>query len=166
MKKANTMKHAVRLCSVSAGLLALAACQSTPTPLQREAAALDASLAPVDALPAQRLRSGQCGLFLFEVQPPRNFVVFEDEAARTVQLVHEGAIHTLGVSPQGGSLAPGTEFRRVYLDQDDNRTFILSGDVGEETGSGPRLENVLLEVRELDGTRTVRPLGGVRSCGN
>lgn len=160
------MRHSLRPALLGLGLFALAACESVPSPSLSEAEAADMPPARAEALPAQRLASGQCALFLFERQPPRNFVVFEDEAAGSVQLVHDGVIETLNVSEQGGSLVPGVTFRRVYPDPDNERTFTLSGEVGDETGSGPRLENVLLEVLQSDGERTVRPLGGVRSCGD
>lgn len=119
---------------------------------------------PVAALPPQALAEGACGLFLFERRPPNRFVVFEDLARRAVQIVHEGEVFELGVTEQRGALVTGEAFRRVYLDPRRNITFTLTGQVGEETGSGPRLEDVLLTVQTLDGGRVVRPLGGVRSC--
>ena len=147
--------------------LALAACANgaavppAPGPSEEPASAG----APAAGLPPQRLAEGACGLFLFERRPPNRFVVFEDLASRTVKIVHDGVIHELGVTEQTGALVAGEAFRRVYLDPERNMTFILTGEVGEETGSGPRLDDVLLTVRTLDGARTVRPLGGVRSCG-
>jgi hypothetical protein len=121
---------------------------------------------PVASLPPQTLAPGSCGLFLFERRAPRRFVVFEDLNARTVQIVHDGEVFMLGVTEQRGALVTGESFRRVYLDPRRNMTFTLTGRVGEETGSGPRLEDVLLIVQTLDGGRVVRPLGGVRSCGD
>ncbi len=120
---------------------------------------------PVSSLPPQTLAPGSCGLFLFERRAPRRFVMFEDLTARTVQIVHDGEVFQLGVTEHRGALVTGESFRRVYLDPRRNITFTLTGEVGEETGSGPRLEGVLLAVRTLDGARVVRPLGGVRSCG-
>ena len=145
--------------------LALAACANgaaVPPPPSDEP---ESAGAPAAGLPPQRLAEGACGLFLFERRPPNRFVVFEDLASRTVKIVHDGVIHELGVTEQTGALVAGQAFRRVYLAPERNMTFILTGEVGEETGSGPRLDDVLLTVRTLDGARTVRPLGGVRSCG-
>ena len=119
----------------------------------------------VASLPPQALAEGACGLFLFERRPPNRFVFFEDLDARIVKIVHDGAVHEPGVIEQSGALVTGESFRRVYLDARGDITFTLTGEVGEETGSGPRLDNVLLTVRTLDRARTVRPLGGVRSCG-
>ena len=142
-----------------------AACGSVPGPTSA-APAQAAPSGPVASLPPQTLAPGACGLFLFERRAPRRFVVFEDLTARTVQIVHDGEIFELGVTEQRGALVTGESFRRVYLDPRRNITFTLTGEVGEETGSGPRLEGVLLTVQTLDGGRVVRPLGGVRSCGN
>lgn len=117
-----------------------------------------------DALPAQDLQPGDCGIFLFERRPPNAFVLFESEADRSVQILHEGRLYVLRVPPQRGVFLEGETFRRVYLDERNNITFTLNGEVGAETGSGPRLQDVILSVRTLDGGRVVRPLGGVRSC--
>jgi hypothetical protein len=103
-------------------------------------------------------------LFLFELREPNAFVLFENETARQVSLIDDGARVTLGVPPQGGATAPGESIRRVYLDQARNITYTLTGRVGEETGSGQRLESVILRARTLDGVETVTPLGGVRRC--
>ena len=146
-------------------LLSLAACASGAPMSPAPQAGAQAAERPAASLPPQRLSEGACGLFLFERRPPNRFVFFEDLSARTVKIVHDGVVHELGVTEQAGALVSGESFRRVYLDARRNITFTLTGDVGEETGSGPRLENVLLAVRALDGTRTVRPLAGVRSCG-
>lgn len=148
--------------------LAAAACASGGPAPQRDVAAVveNERLDPgyVTNLPAQRLAPGQCGVFLFETREPNPFVVFEDEANRLVRIVHAGQIYEIRVTPQGGAFLPGEDFRRVYLVRDENLTFTLDGVVGEDTPSGRRLDNVILTARQLDGTRTVRPVGGVRSC--
>lgn len=118
----------------------------------------------VDSLPPQELAEGQCGIFLFGLGEAHPFVVFENERAGRALIVHDQTIYELGVTPQPGAFIQGESFRRVYLDQASNLVFTLSGVVGEETGSGPRLENVVLRARAIDGSETVRPLGGVYSC--
>jgi hypothetical protein len=150
-----------------ASLLAMGAAACAAAPLAMPAGASRGGQAadrPVTELPPQALAEGACGLFLFERRPPNRFVLFEDLASRSVQIVHEGEIFTLGVTEQRGALVTGEAFRRIYLDPRRNITFTLTGEVGEETGSGPRLQDVLLTVQALDGGRVVRPLGGVRSC--
>jgi len=149
------------------GVAASACASGGPAP-QSDVAAAAGTERPVPAtvasLPAQRLAPGQCGIFLFEARPPNHFVVFEDEANQRVRLVHAGQVYEIQVTPQGGAFLPGEDFRRVYPAADESLTFTLDGVVGEGTPSGRRLENVILTVRQLDGTRTVRPVAGVRSC--
>lgn len=152
-----------------AGLLALtaAACGSNGPAPQRDVAAAVENRTQSDyvtSLPAQTLAPGQCGVFLFETRAPNPFVVFEDEAARTVSIVHVGEIYEIRFTEQPGAFLPGEEFRRVYLARGENLTFQLEGVVGEDTASGRRIEDVILTARQLDGTRTVRPLAGVRRC--
>lgn len=142
---------------------ALTGCQSTPSPEPGQASQPAAEAAPAEALAPQTLAPGRCGLFLFEVREPNRFVLFEDEN-REVKIVDDGRVVTLGVTPQSGVLTTGERFRRVYLDRARNLTYTLTGRVGMETGSGLRLEEVLLRRRSLDGAELVRPLGGVRRC--
>lgn len=120
---------------------------------------------PVAGLAPQTLASGQCAIFLFERRPPNRFVLFEDLEAGTVQLVHGGEVYQLDVSDARGALVTGERFSRTYRDSARDVTFTLAGEVGAQTGSGPRLENVLLSVLGAEGDRIVRPLAGVRSCG-
>jgi len=121
-----------------------------------------------EALAAQTLAPGECGLFLFEVREANNFVLFESETRRLVRLIEDEQMVELGVAPQSAGqsagMIPGDRFRRVYLDAARNITYTLTGRVGEETGSGQRLEAAVLRTRRLDGTEIVRPLGGVRRC--
>jgi hypothetical protein len=150
-----------------AGLCAVGvtACSATSSP-ERAQLIDQARNAPdrADSLPPQNLPDGQCGIFLFGMGDRHPFVVFENDRAGRALILHQGVIHELGVTPQPGAFVQGERFRRVYLDQASNLVFTLTGEVGEETGSGPRLENVLLRTRAIDGSETVRPLGGVYSC--
>lgn len=144
--------------------LAAAGCVSGPNTAPPAAVAADEASALLDRLPPQSLAPGRCGLFLFAVAEPHAFLVFEDETGRRASILHDGQVHEMGVTAQDNSFAPGDRFRRVYLDQTSGRVFTLTGRVGEETGSGPRLEAALLRVRELDGLEVVTPVSGVRSC--
>lgn len=146
---------------VSASLLSACASNDRNNPAIEQARMIAQG---TDALPAQTLPVGHCGLFLFGRVEPYPFILFENETLRRAQVLYDQQVYELGVSPQQGSFSPGEQFRRVYLHADTNRVYTLTGAVGNETGSGPRLENVLLRVRDLDGTETVRPLGGVYSC--
>ncbi|MEQ8405027.1 MAG: hypothetical protein RKE49_08010 [Oceanicaulis sp.] len=144
--------------------LSAAACASAESRLTPEAAAVLSAPERRDALPAQTLVRGECGLFLFELRAPNSFVLFENETARRVKILDDGLVVELGVPPQASVMVPGERFRRVYLDQGSNTTYALTGRVGEATGDDQQLEDVILRARLLDGTETVTPLGGVRRC--
>ena len=148
------------------GLIVSACASGGPAPQRDVAEAMENRQSPdfVTGLPAQRLAPGQCGVFLFEARPPNQFVMFEDEAARTVKIVHAGEIYEIGFTEQPGAFLPGEAFRRIYFARAENLTFLLEGQVGGETRAGRRIEDVILTARQLDGTRTVRPLAGVRRC--
>jgi len=159
------LKHVALSLTALTGLM-LAGCATGPAPADpdRSAPPVQDLNTPLRALPPQTLETGRCGLFLFGVAEPYPFIVFEDEAARRVKILHAGEIHDMGVAVHEGAFAPSVPFRRVYTHVATNRVFTLTGRVGSETGSGPRLNDVLLRVREPDGMETVRPLGGVYSC--
>ncbi len=155
---------------IAASLAATLAACSTPGMMparvtaEADPQAAPAAPAPVADLPAQRLQPGQCASFLFGARQPFPFVVFEDETARVVKLVHGGEIYEIDFADQGGAFIEGQDFERVYAAPDDALVFTLSGRVGAETADGYRLEDVILAARQPDGTRTVRPLAGVRRC--
>jgi|GEM_PF-1349638 hypothetical protein len=157
----------LKLIAAALGLM-LAACAAGPQAVGEQTPAVPDAPDMREALAAQTLAPGECGLFLFEVREPNNFVLFESETRRLVRLIEGEQMVELGVAPQSAGrsagMVPGDRFQRVYLDAARNLTYTLTGRVGEETGSGQRLEAAVLRAQSLDGTQTVRPLGGVRRC--
>ena len=152
------------------GLLLVAACETNSiVPTQREAAQAEAlaiynAPAQFEALPPQTLSDGACGIFLFHVREPHTFTLFENEAERTVKILHERQIIETGVTEQTASFVEGDQFRRVYFSNDEQLSFTLTGTVGPETVTGQMLNQVVLRTRQLDGTEIVQPLGGARTC--
>lgn len=171
-----------------AGLLAFAGCalpghppgqwpeetmgapQRTVAPAQTSAALATPAapdpvgLEPSEALPPQELAPGECGLFFWTSSLPHHLVVFENETRRRASALHDGATHLMGVPAQRADFVQGDAFRRLYLHQDTGRTFTVTGEIGEATPSGPRIERALLRVRERTGVEVVRPLTGLRAC--
>ncbi|MEO1038491.1 MAG: hypothetical protein AAFX09_03020 [Pseudomonadota bacterium] len=121
-------------------------------------------LEPTDALPPQTLAPGECGLFFWTSSMPHRLVLFENETRRAVMALHDGAVHRMGVTAQRADFLQGDAFRRLYLHEDTARSFTVSGEIGEVTASGPRIERGLIRVRERSGVEVVRPVIGLRSC--
>ncbi len=145
----------------------LSACSTSEIlPPRAAAPAEEAPLASqtVTGLPAQRLQPGQCGVFLFETRDPNAFVLFEDEAEGVVQILHFGQVYTIRLAAQGAPFLSGEPFNREYRAADAGLIFTVDGLVGLQTSSGQRLTDVVLTALQPDGTRIVRPLGGVRRC--
>ncbi len=130
----------------------------------RGQAATENPPASISSLPAQRLDPGQCGLFLFATRQPFDFVLFEDEAARQVTLVHGGSVYEIAITSRDAAFIAGDAFQRSYSSAADGLRFTLDGTVGEQTSEGQQLNDVILTAHQLDGTRVVRPLAGVRRC--
>ena len=151
---------------ILAGLCALgiSACASTGPAPSASMGPQSVASARADSLPPQELADGECGLFLFGMGEGHPFVVFENVTAGRALVVHEGVIHAPDISDQPGVFVPGERFMRAYSAPGASLAFTLTGRVGEETGSGPRLDEALLRIRSADGAETVRPLGGVYSC--
>ncbi len=119
---------------------------------------------PLSSLPAQDMAPGACGLFLFGVNEPFPFLVFEREDSGQALVLVEGAVQTLPVIQARGVFVAGERFSRDYGHDAQGRHYRLEGEVSTETGSGPGLINVLMRVRQVDGADMIRPLGGVYSC--
>ena len=122
------------------------------------------SVEPGEALPPQTLQPGACGMFFWTAALPHRLVLFENEADRRAEAVHDGTIHRMGVPSQRADFIHGDEFRRLYLHRETGRSFTVSGEIGATTPSGPRIEQAVIRVRERSGTETVRPVIGVRAC--
>ena len=136
-----------------------AACASAPSGAPTVA---PDSVRSASALPPQTLAEGRCGIFLFELREPNAFVFFEDESAAIAKIFQDGAVVEAERVAGRSSFAPGDAFTRSY--ERPGLGAALTGRLGEETGSGLRVEDAVLRVRRPDGTEIVRPLGGVRSC--
>lgn len=151
---------------ILAGLCALgvSACATTATEPSAPMSPQSLASARADSLPPQELGDGQCGLFLFGMGEGHPFVVFENVTAGRALVVHEGVIHAPEFVDRPGAFVTGERFVRTYSATGANLGFTLTGRLGEETGSGPRVEEAVLRTRGADGAETVRPLGGVYSC--
>lgn len=151
------------LCAAAA--MMLAACAGMPGPGTPAGRAVPAAgPARTDALAPQTLSQGACGLFVWTREAPHRFILFENERARRVEIVHAGGIHALEVPAQRADFLPGERIERVYPASGRDLVFTLSGRVGEPTRSGVRIERGLLKIERRDGTDIVRPVLGVRSC--
>lgn len=123
-----------------------------------------ASQESIQSLPPQTLDTGECGLFFWTLSQPHQFVVFEHENQRRVQIVHNETLFTMTVVPQETDYIQGVEFERVYQDQESSLSFQISGVIGATSAAGPVIDRAILRVRQLNGTQTVTPLTGLRSC--
>lgn len=103
-------------------------------------------------------------MFVWTRGAPHRFILFEDERAQQVKIAHDGEIHELDAPLERAGFPAGGRFERIYSSSQNDRVFTFSGVVGEPTRSGVRVERALLKTRRADGSETVRPVLGLRSC--
>ena len=117
-----------------------------------------------ERLPAQFLDRGQCGIFLFSVREPNNFIFFENQSLAKAKFLFEGKVAELYAEPIRETFILGERFSLFYTPKSKMFSVQVSGDVGANTASGQILAGVILTLQRADGMRVSIPLSGVRRC--
>ena len=150
--------------AISLGFLLSACASSGPEASEIETADIPPEDLHYTDLQPQSLNTGECGLFFWTQAQPHRFVVFENESQQFVSIIYDGNLYQMSVVPQEADFILGHQIRRQYSDDETSLSFQISGTVGESGPAGYVLERVVMRVRALDGTVTVLPLTGLRSC--
>lgn len=154
----------IRLAAVLCVGLFSAACASSSSETARVAAVEAVQNVPEEGLPAQRLSAGECGLFLWSMTAPREFVFFTKAGATEAQVWHdEQSLPLLIVDSHGdvfGQFLTGSD----YISQDGAIEVGLSFTPGEMLEQGQRIAGGRLVIRQPDDWETVQPVTGVSAC--
>lgn len=152
-----------------AALIALLpACSSDPNP---EAAPASRSSAPQaiagvpDAgLPPQRLAPGKCGLFLWGMSAPRQFVFFAESPATSGLVLLDGAPVRLPVTSSGGEVFGQFVSELELKEAASGRVVEVTLKPGENLDGGQRVDSGNITIRDAQGWETILPVTGVRAC--
>jgi len=117
-----------------------------------------------DALPAQELAQGRCGLFLWARGAQPVFVLFASDAPAQARVRIDGRDHELRRTAFSGESSHGHFERQTF----SNGRLTLEADLAfDETRpirDGAIIERGMLRIAARDGAETVAPVGGMTAC--
>lgn len=156
------MRTLTLICAVS---LATACASSstvrkTPTTSAPEMAA---RTVPEEGLPPQRLKPGECGLFLWGMSAPRKFVFFTDGTGTALVLDNDTPV-SLPMSSAGGDVFGQFMTRMTFRNSSNGQSVSIAIEPGEALEGGQRVEGGTIQFRDSEGWETILPVTGVRAC--
>ena len=114
-------------------------------------------------LPAQTLRSGQCGLFLFTPFPSPRFVFFAESSTSSAKIIINGQEIALRLDSTDGTLME-QHYTDSVFSSNDQSTISVSIDEFERTDIGIRIETGLINVKDSEGWSVTVPVSGTTAC--
>ncbi|MEZ6000849.1 hypothetical protein [Hyphomonas sp.] len=119
---------------------------------------------PVEyALPAQTLKPGKCGLFLWTRDEPRHFVLFFTAGEATAEAILDGRRQALTIDSQEGDVF-GQFLTRMAFRKPDGNPVSLTLSPGEEIEGGRRVPLARLIYNNAEGWEIITPLTGLTAC--
>lgn len=143
----------------------LSACAAAP-PSPAPPAPASASVPAFDglaSLPAQNLRAGECGLFLWTVSAPRALVLFTKAGSNTADASLPGGAQTLTLARQSGDLFAQFMTRLDYAAPDGGKVHVAL-EPGERIEGGQRTRAAQVTIVPPDGWETLVPAAGLAAC--
>lgn len=149
-------------------IAALAACSSAPkpeaTPASRSSTSQAIAGVPDAGLPPQRLAPGKCGLFLWGMSAPRQFVLFAESPAASALVLLDGKPVSLPMTASGGEVF-GQFVTEMKFAEAATRTEVkVTLKPGDVLEGGQRVDSGNILYRNADGWETILPVTGVRAC--
>lgn len=116
-------------------------------------------------LPAQTLKPGQCGLFLFTPFPSPRFVFFSESVTNRGKIILNGQERTLELASTKGALMDQHYTDTVYKTA-GLTTINVEIDEFERTEIGVRIETGLINIKDSEGWNLTVPVSGRTACYN
>lgn len=153
----------------------LAACVTTTEPVAREApktakpsSATEVTVGSeeglaIGSLDAQRLETGQCGLFLFAAKPSPRLVFFGEASSGLAKVKINGRELTFARNSYEGEIIDQHYTTQSYNSADLHRISI-SFVAGRPIEDGTQIESGSMRVESPTGWSVVVPVSGATSC--
>lgn len=151
---------------LAALIAALPACSHDPNPdaaPPRSASQAIASV-PEAGLPPQRLAPGKCGLFLWGMSAPRQFVLFAESPVTNALVLVNGAPVSLPMTAAGGEVFGQFVTDMRFADTASRTEVQVTLRPGEVLEGGQRVDSGNILYRNAEGWETILPVTGVRAC--
>jgi hypothetical protein len=154
--------------SASIACLAAIAALSTPWAAhgQTKGESGPAGALELEALPAQQLESGRCGLFLWarETQAQQVFILVAYDEPAQARIRTGGRIRDLPRTSFAGEPAYGHFERQVFSDAAMTLDLRLNFDSSRPVRDGAVVRDGVLRIEDRGGWQIVRPVGGMVAC--
>lgn len=151
---------------LAAGLI-LGGCQSLPNlvPAADAPRVANANLdARIGELPAQRLTSGDCGIFLWSRTPERRLLFFAKSRDGVSRMMIDGREQDIPRTAFGGDNVMGQSAQQTYTWRDIRVDVAVTFDRRPGFERGAVVPQGTLTVTNRDGWDYVMPVGGLIAC--
>jgi hypothetical protein len=120
----------------------------------------------LEALPAQQLERGRCGLFLWarEAQAQQVFILVAYDEPAQARIRTGGRIRDLPRTSFAGEPAYGHFERQVFTDAAMTLDLRLNFDSSRPVRDGAVVRDGVLRIEDRGGWQIVRPVGGMVAC--
>ncbi len=166
----------LRLLAAGSALALIAACASDPasTPKRTSEPATQVSEPEVNetfpegfdlgTLPAQALKPGECGLFLFAARPTPRFVFFTNSTDSTAIMRLNGEMVTLARTDVGGEVFDQQYSEQAFVAPAYDVSLNLTLRPGDPTNGGTQIDGGAIRLARSNGWSMVVPVAGATAC--
>lgn len=171
------VKTCVALCSA----LVASACVTTQEPVSKTVNAQGDAVAASQAagadtrneelgvsigrLPAQKLKEGECGLFLFRGKPTPDFIFFAEASSGMAIMLLNGEEVVFDRMTSEGEVFDMHSTEQTYAEQAGSLSLLVSVTPGEQTIGGHEIAKGTIHLSREGGWKMVIPVGGATTCG-
>ena len=140
---------------------ALTSCASITTSSGSDKTAADKPSAP--GLAPQTLAAGECGLFLWTRDEPRQFIYFQQENRPSGLVYLSGRSLQISTSDITAGLGDRQAFALDYTDP-AGKALTISGQYGETIEGGRRISSAKIKSLDAENWQHIIPANGVFAC--
>ncbi len=144
--------------------LAIVLASSAPAMAQSGGGVAHAGVFDLESLPPQKLRSGQCGLFLWSRTDQPVFVVFAEDTPAQATVRIGGRNRLLKRTATGGERVMGHFEQQTFSAGRYAFDLSLSFDRTRPVQDGAIVDHGVLRTRDKTGEETIVPVGGMIGC--
>lgn len=148
------MKHIFAFAYLALSVSACASTSLKPSPI---------SSPNKQALSAQYLEEGECGLFFWTKSSPRNFVFFHQRGQPTAKYFTHGEETNLQVTHGRFAPSESSALTMVYNTAHD-KAVNVQGQFSQTVEGGIRIPNGSITMQNNDGWEEIVPVSGIYVC--
>jgi len=141
-------------------LLFIAGCASIPTAVLEEKPPITRQ---IEGLSAQKLETGECGVFFWRDSAPRTFVFFQKQGQSQAKLFDQNVEITIKTEQNTSNLDLDERFEFSYKG-DNYEAIFVKAVFGDALEGGRRMPKGTIITTKPDGWQEILPVSGVYVC--